>query len=696
MTLKDITLKVAYDSDEDNILEEFYIPALSESIIYKRLAGYFTSTSLAIAAKGLSKFIVKGGKIQLICNVILSQEDFNKIKEVTEHPILEEIEKRFIIDIENIKDKLVKDHVSMLGWMIKNKKLEIKVALVANGPGIQHQKTGILEDEDGNIISFTGSDNETKSGWQENLESFHVFRNWFKEEKEHIESDIARFSKFWNNEGKRSRVFPISEAVKKDFIKIAPRDQVELNDLYKRLDAYTLNEKVRPKRVLFYYQKEAINLWLRNNGKGFFEMATGTGKTVTAINAIENIIKDKKSLGIIIAVPSNPLVAQWKKEMIEEGFEDSLITLCSSDYPGWDQTFRRYILLEAQKNKIFIFTYQSLCTPKIQKLIDSSSKDMLIICDEMHHAGAPIFAKCLNEKIKYRLGLSATPIRSHDLEGTQTLLNYFGSKPLLIFDIGRALKEINPATNKTYLCPYDYYFEKVELSKTEHAEYRNLSRQIAIQKKDSKDEGQADKLRALLISCASEKILILDDLIKKIKIEGKQKKMLFYCQSFKSKDLGEKQIDSVKKSLSTNNLNYMEFTSKFDDVNVRKSILEALKKDSIDAIVSIKCLDEGVDLPEVRTAVILASSSNSAEFIQRRGRVLRNSPGKEKAELYDFLVGPPKGTDLKDSDISLIRREFERSMEYAKHAINSEKAKKDIYSWLNEYNLSEGDLEKDE
>ena len=220
MTLNDLDLKYSYDSDDCDILNEFYIPVLSEGITYKRIAGFFSSNSFAVAAMGLSQFIKNGGKIQLISNIILSRDDYEKIKEIGEEKILENAENKFILSIENIEDELVKDHIKMLGWMIKQNHLEMKVAMTKKG--IYHQKIGIIEDNAGNFVSFSGSDNETMMGWVDNIEEFHVFCSWRSDEYKHIKDNISRFEKFWNDRAYRTRVFSVSDAVKKQLIRIAP------------------------------------------------------------------------------------------------------------------------------------------------------------------------------------------------------------------------------------------------------------------------------------------------------------------------------------------------------------------------------------------------------------------------------------------------------------------------------------------
>lgn len=226
MSLKDLALKSAYYSDVDDILNDFYIPTLSKTVIYKRIAGYFSSNSFAIAAKGISKLIENNGKIQLIANVVISEDDQKAIKMA-----LEQIENDFISEIYNIEESLKKDHISMLGWLIKNNKLEIKIAVVKKG--IEHQKIGIMQDENGSILSFSGSENETFQGWLNNDEQFHVFCNWIDGDTAHLNPDLERFNVLWENKSDQVKVYSVSDAFKEGLIKIAPKNSEEFKKLSK-------------------------------------------------------------------------------------------------------------------------------------------------------------------------------------------------------------------------------------------------------------------------------------------------------------------------------------------------------------------------------------------------------------------------------------------------------------------------------
>ena len=228
MSLKDVNIKIKYDSDEDDLLNDFYIPVLSEANEYYRLSGFFNSSSLAVSACGLENFIKNNGKMKLITSVIFSEKDLKRINEAENNP-LKVIEENFIHDLNKISDEFVKDHLAALGWMIANDYLEIKVAYPKDLQSLFHPKVGILKDSNQNIVSFSGSDNETRNGWLSDIEEFKAFASWKPGHSEIIDSDIHSFFKYWNNDAKKVSVIEIPKAIKKDLIKLAPDNVDDLN-----------------------------------------------------------------------------------------------------------------------------------------------------------------------------------------------------------------------------------------------------------------------------------------------------------------------------------------------------------------------------------------------------------------------------------------------------------------------------------
>jgi primosomal protein N' len=341
MTLTELNLKHCYDSDEDDILNDFYIPVLEQSIIYYRLAGFFRSSSLAVAARGVQGLLKNEGKMKLIAGAVLSKEDVDAIKEGTDNPE-DVIERTMIKDLNDIRDEFIKDHIKALSWMIANKKLDIKIALVIdqNGNflekdnieqnGIFHQKIGIFEDTENNTLSFSGSANESASAWKNNIEDFNVFRGWMEAEKPYLEADLKRFHKFWNGEATRTKIIDVPTAIREKLISLCPSKISDFD-----LDKWNQKKEILKKKVeLRPYQNKAVSNWLAHNKKGIFEMATGTGKTFTALACVNEVIKNYKKSMIIISCPYQHLIQQWNRE-IEKFCISADIIIADSSNLSW-------------------------------------------------------------------------------------------------------------------------------------------------------------------------------------------------------------------------------------------------------------------------------------------------------------------------------------------------------------------------
>ncbi|MBF0522225.1 MAG: DEAD/DEAH box helicase family protein [Candidatus Omnitrophica bacterium] len=668
--LTDYNLKPSYWSDQDDILNEFYIPTLSAAKIYKRITGFFSSNSLAVAAKGIANFIKNDGQMFLITSVILSEEDKRAIEEV-----LYEQEEKVLQEIENMEEQLMKDHVSMLSWMLKTKKLSIRIAVVPQG--IIHQKIGILEDLEGNILSFTGSDNETANGWLYNDETFHVFRSWkgFVEE-EHLRHDLEQFNKMWEGKTQRTRIYPISEAFANKIIRIAPKNYADFENLSSNIEEGVLGKKYLDgvaKRDVRPYQLKAIDAWESHECKGMLEMATGTGKTFTSLKIIERLIKKEGRLFLIIVVPYIHLVSQWKKEFIAHFKDQFLMMEAHSGVRMWEKDLNEYAqnFLLRFTDKVVVFTiYDTFSKNKFIDLVEkylNNHENLMIVADEVHHLGSSSNQNCMRDFFKFRLGLSATPDRWFDEDGSDKLRNYMGGT---VFRF--SLKEAIP----DFLVPYDYYPEVVQMTGDEIEDYIVLARKISKVSKCSTNGSGGDwdnYLRKLLIDRANlivnneNKKKRFEQIILDLKKSNLIDHLLIYCSP--------EQIKWVSQLLNKHNILQRKIT--FEETqDERSKILDAFEKGFYKALIAIRCLDEGVDIPSIKTAIILASSTNPAQYIQRRGRVLRKHHHKDKAIIYDFFVIPAEGAAL-DPDIlrieqKIISREVRRSKEFFDSATNKD------------------------
>ncbi|MCP1715512.1 superfamily II DNA or RNA helicase [Methanocalculus alkaliphilus] len=710
MSFRDLNLKNSYTSEKDNILHGFYIPILKEAIYYKRITGYFSSSSFLIAASGLSHFIKNDGKMKFILNIVLSELDYAQIEKGIQTPE-KIIEERLIEDLDLFEDKCKNDYTKVLGWLIAKGYLEVKIGYIKEknkAYEILHQKVGILEDNEGNIITFSGSNNESAYGWAYNSEKFKVFFNWIENQESYIVEDIQDFEDLWNNKSNRTNVISFPEAIKQKVISLVNRDPLDIEEILSKIN-YAQNPSSllvceKPTKIhLRGYQNEAIGKWFDNGCQGIFEMATGTGKTFTAIGALEKLLERESNLIAIISAPYLHLVNQWEKALLEMSLKVPIIHV-SSINPKWKEELTEKILnnrLGRDNQLIILITHDSLSSDLfIEKMKDvGPTTSILLIGDEVHGLGSITRLAGLLSIYNYRLGLSATPKRHFDELGTEGLLDYFGGV-IYTFDLHRAINEINPDTGETFLAPYEYHPIIVELTKTEMDKYSSLSGKIAIllnkKNKTTKDQlGLEKKLRERqdILKNSSTKYpafeMIIDELIRNNFI----KHTLIYCSP--------QQINAVQELLRTEgDIVQHRFTSKenairkqkrYGDLTEREYLLNNFSRGNYHVLVAIRCLDEGVDVPATRNAILMCSSGNPKEYIQRRGRVLRRFPGKSKAIIYDItaipttLDGHQHKIDKKNLELQLNRLE-----EFSQDAINREDVERIIFDIRKRYSAYGG------
>ena len=701
MGLKDIDEKIKgyYNSGEEDILKEFYIPVLSESIFYRRVTGFFSSTILAVAARGISSFIKNGGKMELVCWAELSEDDVKAIKEgYSEEEI---IEKRLSseINLDNIEDELKRDHLRAMAWMIKNGMLEIKIAVktdrsgnaLPSSMGMFHPKSGLLRDVKGNEICFSGSDNESAHGWMYNIEEFHVYKGWNSSDAEHFIPQKNNINRFWKNQSSQAKVFSFPEALNQKIISIAPKTKEEVleMELEKRM-MEELEEKKRkpilveesedeassekePSLRPYYYQEQAIKAWKENGSVGLLSMATGTGKTFTALFAVEDII-DKKP--ILILVPTTILLEQWAKE-VSKIYPEAII-LKAGGKNKWKEQRNKQIFIhpDINKERAIISTMKTASSEDFIEFL-KQSEDIAVIVDEVHRLGSPTYRKIF-EKINFSkiLGLSATPERIYDPEGNEFLKRIFGEEPVFEIGLGSKIKKYRDEEPKpvigTVLSKYEYHFETVTLDSDEQEKWKKytekINKIISMKKSQDKEEILSDERlqnlliqRAKILKKAHQKIEKSAEIIKRYYSDGSR--WIVYCED-------ENQLKMVKNKLVNQKLDIpvLEYHSGMPQKR-RERVLKYFEEEP-SIVVSIRCLDEGVDIPSVDGAMILASSKNPREYIQRRGRVLRKARDKRKSIIVDTFVLPKNKDD--SLGMPIVKGELTRAYEFSKYALNAD------------------------
>lgn len=694
----------SYDTNFcSNIVDSFYSPALSNSVSYDRQSGYFSSSSLAIASEGIIGLIENGGTMRLLTSPIISEDDLAILEKISNdvEGLTNELSK--IIEKNLDEEFLRNESTEALGWMLLHNKLEIRLILVqeegkilpssiVDQYGIFHNKVGIFKDDSGNIVSFSGSINETYGGLVRNIESFEVFCSWKNGAEEHIMPHIDRFERYWDI-GKcgRSITVEFPDAIKNKWISSVPKRKEDLSIFKKTVKGIRVRD----------YQTEAINQWFKNDCRGIFNMATGTGKTLTAIFAVKRKVEElKKPFTLIVAVPNQHLIKEpWvhdiEKYLIDDNAQHELITAYSGNNKWLSDLKNAQLktMLKQTSAIVIVTTYDTLCSDKFVDSVKKLKTDKLLIADEVHNAGAEIYRTGLLDEYKYRLGLSATPARYLDDEGTDFLINYF-DKEVFEFSLQKAINTINPDTGKTFLTPYKYYPIFVSLNEEEIQEYASYSKKIvaafSIEEPTLQQRHYLSKLliqRARIGKNAAQKYTKFRELIPTFYKNGVFDHCLVYCSDGKDPEDGTTRcIESVVSMLNEADITNRRFNSS-DDNEERREILKHFANGDTSTLVAIKCLDEGVDVPSTKNAIILASTGNPREYIQRRGRILRHSEGKEFALLYDFVIIPGNIPGYHETENQIFNVEYRRFREFSSSSINKEENEKIINQVIQNYHI---------
>jgi superfamily II DNA or RNA helicase len=698
MSFKSLDIKPSYESGVGDIVQDFYEPVLTEAVLYDRISGFFSSTSLAVAARGMCNFIKNGGIMRLITSPILSSNDVEMIEQLIEKK--GEVScKELGLDLAALEDALISDHVKAFGWLLSSGKIDIRLAILLgddNKPitkekilsaGLFHQKIGILTDTEGNHISFSGSINETASAWTKNDEEFKVFKEW-EESSSYYYEDRERFNIIWSGKKRNVIIVDLPHAVKNELIEYSKDFDVD------KISAKQYIERKRNQSSpfeldnisLFYYQKEALDNWKKSGFSMLFEMATGTGKTRTAIAGF-NYVRHKHTKTItIVACPQNALAKQWKENEVASfnlNFDKEIII--DGTVPKWKSLLKDVCLENGAgfaDHCIIYTTHDTASSTSFTSILsDNVSPNTILtfVGDEVHWLGAKSLRMALLPIYKYRIGLSATPSRWFDDAGTRLLENYFGNNHYE-FTMKDALAEINPITGKHFLVDYMYLISRVCLNEVEGQRYAELTDKISklYRMKDNDSEAAEAyehllQKRADIIKNAENKYLILSNILDKLIDEGQLENLIIF--------VSPQQKTTVLEMLERKAVVHHQLTQEegnvprkeYSGLTERQYIIKLFKEKKYQVLVAIKCLDEGIDIPSACRGILMSSSTNPREYVQRIGRIIRQDKDKKLAYLYDICVesSGSLSEDLQDIDTKIRANERKRLQEIAENAINS-------------------------
>lgn len=657
--LASLYLQTEYRTGSSDPIMGLYVPCLQQSIRYKRAVGYFRSSVYLVAGMAVIDFARRGGKIQLVCSPELDASDLETIRagylakeKIASERLIEEIERM-------LADPAAKFQTQVLATLVAVGALEIKIAIRQTSQGMYHEKIGIFTDEFHNRVSFIGSANESWSGWhpQGNFESIEVFCSW----RHHLEEERSarhetNFDNLWAGNTPDVTTLPFPNAARHCLCKEAfgSLDEAEKNLGSTFAPTLHTNKKRNP----FPHQINAIESWRKQGSRGILEHATGSGKTFTALEAARTHLDI--GLPVLILAPSRILLEQWNIEVKVE-LPDAVIVLAGAGHDRWRKPGRLRGLSTPDTTgpRVIIATMQTAATESFRQCLYQGSH-LMLIADEVHQIGSPYNSQCLQIGAGHRLGLSATPKRFGDPEGTAKIFDYFGPVVPPPFTLTDAVKSGR-------LVEYEYHPHPISLTAEEADSWKSFTRQIGIEILKSKNaEGEtrlSDRVKMLLIQRsriakkAVGKPRLAAQIVKKYYEAGQG--WLIYCED------GE-QLSETMQQLKLEGIKPVEYHTGME--GDRGATLDWFRKFG-GVLVSIKCLDEGVDIPAVSHALILASSQNPRQFIQRRGRVLRKAPNKYLAIIHDAIV-VPVSMDDEPEQLSLLKSELLRAIEFSSSALN--------------------------
>lgn len=657
MSLKKLDLKFKYRSSLDVIHEDFYLPCLKNSHKYDRAVGYFTSNSLSLLSEGLEEFLTNDGKIRIIANPHLTPKDLEAIElgyKAREDVITESLLRE--LEVENSSSNL-----TTLSLLIYRKQLDIKIAFPETS-GIYHEKFGVFTDFKNNSVAFSGSANETVGGLKDNFEKIDVYFN--ENDQIRIEDMKKDFEDLWGNNTPELRVIPMPDIVIRKL-----QETVNLDDVF---ISQKQDTKIKPRN----YQKEAMDSIINNDWHGILDMATGTGKTFTSLLIANEFFMIHKKIFLLIIVPYQHLIDQWIDNMNVIGFKNPLI--CSSNNRNWRNELHsktRDFNNGFIDKQVVITTYNTAASKDLNEYMAIIRGYDFLIADECHYFGQP---RMLNNKLasfQAKIGLSATPERWFDAGGSSYINSFFKGT---VFNYS-----LEKAISNGFLTEYQYKPIITDLTENEVEEYENLTRKIVpLMSNENRSKNQNDLLKRLLIKRsrivkgAELKTEMLINILSKENVETTSH-LLVYC--------AEGKIDYITQKINRLGYRVHRFDHRVPN-HQRKIVLDAFEQGTIQILVAINCLDEGVDVPATKTAYFLSSTSNPRQFVQRRGRVLRKSKNKTKAEIYDFITIP---SNAKDGTFeSIVKKEIPRIWEFTDNAINKYKSRNKIQSYLEKQSIN--------
>lgn len=630
MALRDFTFRHEYRSGSDDLIRDLYHPALSRCSDYWRAVGFFSSTAFEAIGTPLGEMVSRGGKMRLVTSVCLEASDVVAISKG--HDRKKVCEERLLTQIREEFNRPLGRGSFLLAMLLEAGRLEMRIALPETGRGIYHEKVGVFLGEGDEFVAFSGSSNESRSGLEVNYECVDVYTSW--EDTARATRKRKHFEALWSGTAPGIVVLPFPQAVEKELIRI-----------HKVAREAQAAEPVKSPGGLWPHQVEAFDEFLKKE-RGVLEMATGTGKTRTALQICHDLFQKRLIDTVVVSTDGNDLLDQWYGQLLDltKQVQQKLVA------------FRHYRDLHERdkftlhpKNSILLVSRQALA-PALRELSRTEAGRTILIHDEVHRLGSPGNRQALagrSDHVRYRLGLSATPEREYDQEGNAFIEQHVG--PVLYrFQLADAIR-------RGILSPFDYH--PIEYVPT--AEDRAALKQVYKRQAARKAAGQPMSMEEVWIELARvyktsrAKIPLFDQFI------ARRRDLLKRCIIFvETREYGNEVLDVVHQYRH-------DFHTYYADEDA--STLRRFAEGDIECLITCHRLSEGIDIRSLETVVLFSSARARLETIQRMGRCLRINPldPRKRANVIDFIR---VAGDDEDED----------------EAVNEDNADEERRAWLSE------------
>lgn len=681
-------IKPLYFLPKDDLVEEVLVPCFKVAESVDCMMGFFSGEALAALAPGLASFINESkGTFRLIVSPYLRAEDQAALEAGLRSP--EEFTQEWIDRLTITEDLLQRHTLVCLSYLLRVGRIDVRVALMKEA--LFHPKVWVFRNGS-QILGAHGSSNATNAGIRRNFEQVTISKAWADSTQRYIvEKLLFQFERLWVNHEDDCVVIPLPEAIKNKLLRAFPANSPPTEEDFRRLYREALEQPRDPteqapapaERPIFHipswlryedgpfeHQGQAVRAWCEAGFRGVLEMATGSGKTIASMVGAYRLFQQHHPLLIVIAAPYVPLIEQWADEISTFGLKATILTRIAGARAraGVLAQIKRRLRLGLSDVEVVLVSHDTLCTDEFLRAVSSFENAKLLIADEAHNLGRRTFVDNTPEFFEYRLALSATPVRQYDPEGTDAIFAFFGPvvfRFTLKEAIGRCLVE------------YDYYVHPVNLTATEMDDWNELTFQIR-QNAWRQSDGQPDEHLARLfrerrkvLEIAQGKIGELSRLLEREPVASIRHTLIY------ATDKAPEQLDAVNALLNRRGVLFHQLTAEETAQRSRAAdIIAAFKRGELQVLTAKRVLDEGVNIPEICTAYILASTTVERQWIQRRGRLLRTCVGigKTHSVIHDFLALPPSldGT-LGEEARTLIKSELRRAQEFASLARNAGK-----------------------